>query len=120
LTNTLKHGGPGATVSIRLRYAGDALEVRVEDDGRGAAAPDDGRGHGIAGMRERVAVYGGSVHAAPRAGGGFEVVARIPGREEVGASGPVRPGLEASPRRTDRDGGERGRGRRVLPTGVCA
>ncbi len=86
LTNTLKHGGPGATVSIRLRYAGDALEVRVEDDGRGAAAPDDGRGHGIAGMRERVAVYGGSVHAAPRAGGGFEVVARIPVREEVGAS----------------------------------
>ncbi|MFI0371997.1 sensor histidine kinase [Actinomadura sp. 1N219] len=86
LTNTLKHGGPRAAVSIRLRYAGDALEIRVDDDGRGAAAPDDGRGHGLAGMRERVAVYGGSVRAAPRPGGGFEVVARIPVHEEVGAA----------------------------------
>ncbi|MFI0485984.1 sensor histidine kinase [Actinomadura sp. 9N215] len=86
LTNTLKHGGPRAAVSIRLLYAGDALEVRVDDDGRGAAAPDDGRGHGLAGMRERVAVYGGNVRAAPRPGGGFEVVARIPVREEVGAA----------------------------------
>lgn len=85
LTNTLKHGGPRVNVSVRLRYAEDALEIRVDDDGRGAAAPDDGRGHGLVGMRERVAVYGGSVHAAPRAGGGFEVVALIPVREEVAA-----------------------------------
>jgi signal transduction histidine kinase len=86
LTNTLKHGGPRAAVSVRLRYSGDALEIRVDDDGRGAAALDDGRGHGIAGMRERVAVYGGSVYAAPRPGGGFAVLARIPVREEVAAS----------------------------------
>ncbi|MFG2087936.1 MULTISPECIES: sensor histidine kinase [unclassified Spirillospora] len=86
LTNTLKHAGPRVTVAIRLRYAEGALEIRVDDDGRGAAAPDDGRGHGLAGMRERVAVYGGEVRAAPRPGGGFEVVARIPVREEVGAS----------------------------------
>jgi signal transduction histidine kinase len=85
LTNTLKHGGPRVNVSVRLRYTEDALEIRVDDDGRGAAAPDDGRGHGLVGMRERVAVYGGSVHAAPRAGGGFEVVALIPVREEVAA-----------------------------------
>ena len=84
LTNSLKHGGPRVAVSVRLRYAEDALEIRVDDDGRGAAAPDDGRGHGLAGMRERVAVYGGDVRAAPRPGGGFEVVARIPVREEVG------------------------------------
>lgn len=58
LTNTLKHGGPRVNVSVRLRYAEDALEIRVEDDGRGAAASNDGRGHGLAGMRERVAVYG--------------------------------------------------------------
>ncbi|WP_433474897.1 sensor histidine kinase [Spirillospora sp. CA-142024] len=85
LTNTLKHGGPRVAVSVRLRYAKDALEIRVDDDGRGAAAPDDGRGHGLAGMRERVAVYGGTVRAAPRVGGGFEVVARIPVHEEVAA-----------------------------------
>ncbi|TDC62918.1 sensor histidine kinase [Actinomadura sp. GC306] len=84
LTNTLKHGGPRAAVSVRLQYIGHALEIRVDDDGRGAAAPDDGQGHGIAGMRERVAVYGGSVYAAPRPGGGFGVLARIPVREEVG------------------------------------
>jgi signal transduction histidine kinase len=85
LTNTLKHGGPRANVAVLLRYGGDALEIRVRDDGRGAAAFDDGRGHGLAGMRERVAVYGGEVRAAPCAGGGFEVVARIPVREEVAA-----------------------------------
>ncbi|GGQ36266.1 signal transduction histidine kinase [Actinomadura coerulea] len=85
LTNTLKHGGPRVSVSVRLRYSGDALEIRVVDDGRGAAAPDDGRGHGLAGMRERVAVYGGTVTAVPRAGGGFEVAAVLPVREEVAA-----------------------------------
>ncbi|MFC4056021.1 sensor histidine kinase [Actinomadura syzygii] len=86
LTNTLKHGGPRVAVSVRMRYSGEALEIQVDDDGRGAAAPDDGRGHGLAGMRERVAVYGGRVRAAPRSGGGFEVVAWIPVREEVGAT----------------------------------
>ena len=86
MTNTLKHGGPRVAVSVRLRYTEDALEIRVDDDGRGAAAPDDGRGHGLAGMRERVAVYGGDVHAGPRPGGGFEVVARLPVRDEVGVS----------------------------------
>jgi signal transduction histidine kinase len=81
LTNTLKHGGPRVAATVRLRYAMDAVEVRVHDDGRGAAAADDGRGHGLAGMRERAAVYGGSVSAKPCPGGGFEVVARIPTRE---------------------------------------
>ncbi|GAA1794506.1 sensor histidine kinase [Actinomadura chokoriensis] len=85
LTNTLKHGGPRVSVSVRLSYADDALEIRVADDGRGAAAFDDHRGHGLAGMRERVAVYGGDVRAAPRPGGGFEVVARLPVREEIAA-----------------------------------
>ncbi|WP_018654643.1 sensor histidine kinase [Actinomadura flavalba] len=82
LTNTLKHAGPSAAARVRLRYAADAVEILVSDDGRGAAANDDGRGHGLPGMRERVAVYGGEVRAAPRSGGGFEVAARIPVREE--------------------------------------
>jgi signal transduction histidine kinase len=83
LTNTLKHGGPGATAQVRLHYGDEAIEVTVTDDGRGAAARDDGLGHGLAGMRERAAVYGGSVRAGPRTGGGFEVVARLPLREEA-------------------------------------
>ncbi|WP_242882213.1 sensor histidine kinase [Actinomadura litoris] len=81
LTNTLKHGGLRVSADVRLCYAGDTVEIRVVDDGRGAAAVNDGRGHGLVGMRERAAVYGGSVRAAPRPGGGFEVVARIPVRE---------------------------------------
>ncbi|WP_436788214.1 sensor histidine kinase [Yinghuangia sp. YIM S10712] len=82
LTNTLKHAGPAGS-RVLLRYRHDELLVRVADDGRGAAANldarDDGRtGHGLLGMRERVALYGGRLYAGPRAGGGFEVLARIP------------------------------------------
>jgi len=77
LTNVRKHAGPGATASVRMRIADD-LEVSVEDDGRGASSPDDGRGLGLVGMRERVAVHDGSLDAGPRPGGGFRVSARIP------------------------------------------
>ena len=66
LTNTRKHAGPVASASVVLRYSTDALVLAISDDGRGAAAPD-GAGHGLTGMRERVAVYGGSVTAGPRA-----------------------------------------------------
>ncbi|MBO2451545.1 sensor histidine kinase [Actinomadura barringtoniae] len=83
LTNTLKHGGPTVTAKVRLDYGDDAVEISVVDDGRGAAAHDDGRGHGLAGMRERAEMYGGTVRTGPRAGGGFEVIARVPVREEV-------------------------------------
>ncbi|NYH92655.1 DUF7134 domain-containing protein [Actinopolymorpha rutila] len=78
LTNTLKHGGPHTSASVRLRYDRDRLRVHVLDDGRGGAAHGDGNGHGILGMRERVAVYGGLLRAGPRIGGGFEVLAEIP------------------------------------------
>jgi signal transduction histidine kinase len=77
LTNTRKHAGPVASASVVLRYSTDALILAISDDGRGPAAPD-GAGHGLTGMRERVAVYGGSVVAGPRPGGGFEVVATLP------------------------------------------
>ncbi|MEU8135698.1 sensor histidine kinase [Streptodolium elevatio] len=82
LTNTLKHAGPAGS-RVLLRYRPEEILVRVADDGRGAAASLDSRdsertGHGLLGMRERVALYGGRLYAGPRAGGGFEVLARIP------------------------------------------
>ncbi|MFL5895015.1 MAG: sensor histidine kinase [Thermoleophilaceae bacterium] len=75
LTNTLKHAGP-ATAAVRLRYADDALEIEVVDDGRGGRV--NGRGHGLIGMRERVTLYGGTLDAGPRPDGGFAVRARLP------------------------------------------
>jgi signal transduction histidine kinase len=80
LTNVRKHGGPGVSVDITLRFCEEWLTIRVNDDGRGAAcvtAPA-GDGHGLAGMRERVELYGGTVAAGPRQGGGFQVLARLP------------------------------------------
>jgi len=105
LTNSLKHAGP-AQATVRVRYGTKALEVQVWDDGRGAlptegsgeprrgapvnregspenraADPDgraDGDGHGLIGMRERVALFGGSLEVGTRPGGGFLVAARLP------------------------------------------
>ncbi len=78
LTNSRKHGGPLASASVTVRYGGDALVLVITDDGRGAAAAPDGGGHGLTGMQERVALYGGSLTAGPRPGGGFEVTAVLP------------------------------------------
>ncbi len=78
LTNTRKHGGPRATAQVTLRYLEDALLLRITDDGRGGGAASDGAGHGLTGMRERVAVYGGWVQAGPRPSGGYQVTARLP------------------------------------------
>ncbi len=78
LTNVRKHGGPAAQAQVILRYCEDALVLTITDDGRGAAAVTDGAGHGLIGMRERVAVYGGSLEAGPRPGGGYQVTARLP------------------------------------------
>jgi signal transduction histidine kinase len=79
LTNTRKHAGhPRATV--RIRYGADELELEVSDDGRGGANGVGG-GHGLVGMRERVALFGGQLEAGPRPEGGFRIQARIPTRE---------------------------------------
>jgi signal transduction histidine kinase len=78
LTNTLKHA-EGARAQVSVRYERAALEVRVADQGgagRGLATADSG-GRGLVGMRERVAMFGGSLEAGP-AGGGFRVAARLP------------------------------------------
>jgi signal transduction histidine kinase len=85
LTNTLKHAGPQARAWVRIQYADRQLEIEVEDDGRGLVAglarpggSGNGNGHGLMGMRERVALYGGDLRIGPRSGGGFEVRARFP------------------------------------------
>lgn len=77
LSNVRKHAGQGAVAAVRIDL-GDQLEVEVTDNGRGAAARDDGGGHGLLGMAERVSVHGGELETGPRPGGGFRVWARIP------------------------------------------
>jgi signal transduction histidine kinase len=76
LTNVLKHAGP-AHATVRLAYGSDALVVSIHDDGSKAAVAS-GSGHGLIGIRERVAVVGGELTAGPGADGGFEVRARLP------------------------------------------
>ncbi|MFF3444521.1 sensor histidine kinase [Streptosporangium sp. NPDC002721] len=78
LTNTLKHGGPDSRATVEMEYGVRELLLRVTDDGRGTATPEREGGHGLVGMRERVALFGGSVEARPGPGGGFRVVARLP------------------------------------------
>ncbi|MFJ2031298.1 sensor histidine kinase [Streptosporangium sp. NPDC087985] len=78
LTNALKHGGPGTGAVVEMEYGMRELVLRVSDDGRGAAAPGHPGGHGLVGMRERAALFGGSLEAGPRPDGGFRVVARLP------------------------------------------
>nr|WP_307890710.1 sensor histidine kinase [Acidipropionibacterium jensenii] len=96
LTNVLKHGGPGATAQVRLTHLPGQIEILVLDDGLGAgASPDDGRGHGLVGMRERVAAWGGTLEARSRLDGGFQVHAVIPVEDPVGTS-PAGPPPETS------------------------
>jgi signal transduction histidine kinase len=83
LTNVIKHAG-ARRAEVDVAMDGDAVVVTVTDDGRPGAksgAPAvPGGGHGLAGMRERVSLLGGSLEAGPRPGGGFAVRARLPVR----------------------------------------
>lgn len=76
LTNALKHAGP-AEARVLLRYEPEGLGIDITDDDGGATAAA-GAGHGLIGIRERVAVYGGRLDAGPRPGGGFAVRAHLP------------------------------------------
>lgn len=80
LTNVRKHAGGHAQAWVHVRYESAALQLRIDDDGRGASAAADGDppGHGIMGMRERAALCGGELRAGPRPGGGWSVQARLP------------------------------------------
>jgi signal transduction histidine kinase len=84
LTNTLKHAGE-AHARVLLRYAPDALEIEVADDGRGDLGVGGDGGQGLIGMRERVQLFGGTLESGPRPGGGFLVRARLPVLEETSA-----------------------------------
>jgi signal transduction histidine kinase len=82
LTNTLKHAGP-ARATVAVRYLERELQLEVVDDGRGAAQNGDG-GHGLVGMRERVAIYGGHLQTGPKPGGGYAVRAHLPLETDAG------------------------------------
>lgn len=77
LTNALKHAG-AATAQVLLSFDGDTVDVEIADTGRGPGPDGDRIGHGLVGMRERVALYGGVLRTGARPGGGFRVSARIP------------------------------------------
>ena len=67
-----------ATAGVAVSYAADRVVVEVVDDGRGGDPGRDHGGHGIAGMRERAELYGGTLEAGPVPGGGFRVAASLP------------------------------------------
>ncbi|OYO21374.1 sensor histidine kinase [Enemella dayhoffiae] len=78
LTNFLKHAGPQARATVRIRYSADSITAEVSDDGVGAASTGDGLGNGLKGMAERVAAMGGVLEVGPRPAGGFGVRAVVP------------------------------------------
>jgi signal transduction histidine kinase len=87
MTNALKHGGAGTVVGVTVRYTPDSLELSVVDNGRGRSnartdqpplEPVPAAGHGLVGMRERVALHGGRFDAGPQRGSGFAVHATFP------------------------------------------
>ena len=78
LTNVLKHAGP-ASANVRVDHLPGGLDIEIVDNGRGLAARNGkSTGHGLIGMQERVAMYGGTLRTSPAPGGGFRVVAHLP------------------------------------------
>jgi signal transduction histidine kinase len=79
LTNVVRHAGRAHT-TVMLGYGEDELELTIRDDGDAAAGPpaESAGGHGLIGMRERAALFGGTLTAGRRDGHGFEVHAQLP------------------------------------------
>jgi len=89
LTNVLKHAGK-ASAQVSVGCSADQVLIEVTDDGTGPQAGGQaGGGQGLAGMRERVALFGGELTAGPRSGGGFAVRARLPLDEQPGLAWPA-------------------------------
>jgi signal transduction histidine kinase len=89
LTNVLKHAGQ-ASARVSVRCAADQVLIEVTDDGADPPTSEQvGGGHGLAGMRERVALFGGELTTGPRSAGGFAVRARLPLGEQPRPAGPV-------------------------------
>lgn len=82
LTNVRKHAGP-ASASVTVRRGDDGIELEIKDDGPGTGK-NGGSGQGLIGMRERVALYGGTLESGKRSDGGYLVRAKLP----VDTSGP--------------------------------
>ncbi|HEY4333583.1 MAG TPA: histidine kinase [Ilumatobacteraceae bacterium] len=78
LTNIRKHGGQVRHVAVHVAYEAERVMVQITDDGRGASVAINADGHGIVGMRERMALCGGTLSAGPRVGGGWQVRASAP------------------------------------------
>ena len=76
LTNALKHA-QASHADVTLRYGPDELQLEIRDDGRGVSE-NDGLGHGLVGVRERVKIYGGEMSSGPANGGGFVLRTRLP------------------------------------------
>lgn len=77
LANALRHANC-AHADVTVRYAGDGIEVEIADDGSAVNGSGRSEGESLAGMRERVALYGGKLETGPRAGGGYVVRAQLP------------------------------------------
>lgn len=86
VTNFLKHAGPTATAEVSVSYKPHEISMLIRDDGIGVLSKSDGLGSGVPGMRERVVAMGGEFKAGPRAGGGYEVRARLPMPNQLGKS----------------------------------
>ena len=77
LTNALKHAGP-ARARVTIRYGAGELDIEISDDGHGTLEEAQAGGHGLVGMRERVALFGGDLATGRKLGGGYAVRARLP------------------------------------------
>ncbi|AQZ70348.1 two-component sensor histidine kinase [[Actinomadura] parvosata subsp. kistnae] len=79
LTNTIKHAA-GAAASVSIRHEDDWLEIEVTDTGGTRRGPSQTGGRGLIGLRERLAVYGGTLNADHTPTGGYRILARVPWR----------------------------------------
>lgn len=97
LTNAMKHAGPGASADVSVKRRKGEVTVTVVDDGRGviSEAAQASGGHGIAGMRERVAALGGTLDCGARNGGGYRVHAVLPSTDDQVTSSRKREPLTA-------------------------